>query len=50
MPAILNRSVRKAVLITPEQNEKLQKVATEKNLSQNDIINKALDAYLARFK
>lgn len=50
MSAVLNRSIRKAVLITPEADEKLKKVATDKNLSQNDIINKALDAYLARFK
>jgi hypothetical protein len=50
MAAVLNRSIRKAVLITPEADEKLKKVATDKNLSQNDIINKALDAYLARFK
>lgn len=50
MTAVLNRSIRKAVLITPEADKKLKKVATDKNLSQNDIINKALDAYLARFK
>ena len=50
MSAVLNRSVRKAVLITPEQQEKLLKVSEEKNISQNEIINKALDAYLARFK
>lgn len=48
--AIKVRSVRKAVLITVEQNEKLEKVSKEKELSQNEIINKALDAYLARFK
>lgn len=48
--AIKLRSVRKAVLITEEQNEKLEKVSKEKELSQNEIINKALDAYLARFK
>lgn len=47
---LLNRSVRKAVLITPEQQEKLQRVANDKGLSQNEVINKALDAYLARFK
>ena len=47
---VTNRSVRKAVLITPDQNTKLEKVSKEKNLSQNEIINKALDAYLARFK
>lgn len=50
MAVVLNRSIRKSVLITPEQNDKLIKVAEAKNLSQNDIINKALDAYLARFK
>ena len=48
--AIKLRSVRKAVLITVEQNEKLEKVSKEKEHSQNEIINKALDAYLARFK
>jgi hypothetical protein len=47
---IMNRSVRKAVLITPEQKEKLKRVADDKGLSQNEVINKALDAYLARFK
>lgn len=47
---IMNRSVRKAVLITPEQQEKLKRVADDKGLSQNEVINKALDAYLARFK
>lgn len=50
MKAVCNRSVRKAVLITTEQQEKLVKISKEKNLSQNEIINKALDAYLARFK
>lgn len=45
-----NRNVRKAILITDTQNEKLQKVSNEKGLSQNEIFNKALDAYLARFK
>lgn len=47
---IMNRSVRKAVLITPQQQEKLKRVADDKGLSQNEVINKALDAYLARFK
>lgn len=47
---VMNRSVRKAVLITPEQQEKLKRVADDKGLSQNEVINKALDAYLARFK
>lgn len=50
MNVIENRSVRKAVLITPNQQEKLLKISEEKHLSQNEIINKALDAYLARFK
>lgn len=47
---VMNRSVRKAVLITPKQQEKLKRVADDKGLSQNEVINKALDAYLARFK
>ena len=50
MAVLLNRSIRKAVLITPEQDDKLRKVSEDKKMSQNDIINKALDAYLARFK
>ena len=45
-----NRNIRKAILITDTQNEKLQKVSKEKGLSQNEIFNKALDSYLARFK
>lgn len=47
---IENRNIRKAILITDSQNEKLQKVSREKGLSQNEIFNKALDSYLARFK
>lgn len=50
MAAVVNRSVRKAVLISPEQDEKLRKVSEDKRISQNEIFNKALDAYLARFK
>lgn len=50
MQVIVNRSIRKAVLINPDQDEKLRKVSAEKGISQNEIINKALDAYLARFK
>lgn len=50
MQQVINRNVRKAVLINPVQDEKLKKVSMEKGISQNEIINKALDAYLARFK
>lgn len=50
MITVVNRSVRKAVLISPEQDVKLRKVSEDKKISQNEIVNKALDAYLARFK
>ena len=45
-----NRSVRKQILLTEASADKLKRVSASKNLSQNEIINKALDAYLARFK
>ena len=50
MSALVNRTIRKAVLISPDKDEKLRRISEEKNLSQNEIINKALDAYLTRFK
>lgn len=45
-----NRNVRKQILLTEVDNEKLQKVSEHTKSSQNEIINKALHAYLARFK
>lgn len=50
MDVLNNRSVRKQILLTEASAEKLKKVSAAKNLSQNEIINKALDAYLARFR
>jgi len=44
-----NRDVRKNFLITGELNQKLQDVAKRKYMSQNEIVNKALESYLKRF-
>ena len=45
-----NRSIRKQILITPIDCKHLQIVADHTGLSQNEIINKGLSAYLARYK
>lgn len=45
-----NRSVRKQILLTPEMASKLKFTALTKQVSENEIVNKALNAYLARFK
>lgn len=45
-----NRSIRKQILITPKDNAHLGLVVTHTGLSANEIINKALSAYLARYK
>ena len=47
---IQNRSIRKQVLLTEEDNDTLKKVSELTGLSQNEIINKGLSAYLKRFK
>lgn len=47
---IQNRSVRKQILLTEEDNSKLKTVSEITGLSQNEIINKSLSAYLARYK
>ena len=44
-----NRSVRKQILLTEEDNETLKKVSKITGYSQNEIINKGLVAYLKRF-
>lgn len=46
---VQNRSVRKQILLTEEDNETLKKVAEITGYSQNEIINKGLVAYLKRF-
>ena len=45
-----NRSVRKQILITEDDAAKLKVVSDKTNQSQNEIINKSLSAYLARYK
>lgn len=47
---IQNRSVRKQILLTKEDNNNLKKVSELTGLSQNEIINKGLIAYLKRYK
>lgn len=47
---IQNRSVRKQILLTEEDNNTLKKVSELTGLSQNEIINKGLVAYLKRYK
>ena len=44
-----NRSIRKQILITEEDNNTLKKVSELTGYSQNEIINKGLVAYLKRF-
>lgn len=45
-----NRSIRKQILLTPVDSDHLKIVADHTGLSQNEIINKGLSAYLARYK
>lgn len=45
-----NRSIRKQILLTPVDSEHLKIVSDHTGLSQNEIINKGLSAYLARYK
>lgn len=47
---IQKRSVRKQILLTEEDNNNLKKVSELTGLSQNEIINKGLVAYLKRYK
>ncbi len=44
-----NKSVRMNILITQELKEKLVEVSEKKEISMNEIINKALGAYLKRW-
>ena len=45
-----NRSIRKQILLTEEDNNTLKKVSELTGLSKNEIINKGLVAYLKRYK
>lgn len=47
---IQNRKVRKQILLTEEDNNNLKKVSEITGLSQNEIINKGLTAYIKRYK
>lgn len=47
---VQNRNIRKQFLLTEEDNTKLQAVSELTGLSQNEIVNKALSAYLKRYK
>lgn len=44
-----NKSVRMNILITQELKEKLVEVSEKKEISMNEIINKALSSYLKRW-
>ncbi len=47
---IQNRKVRKQFLLTEEDAAKLKAVSEITGYSQNEIVNKALNAYLSRYK
>ncbi len=47
--ARLNRTIRKQFMITQELNDKLMYIASERCASQNEIVNRALSAYLKRW-
>ena len=46
----LNRNIRKQILITEVTRDKLKAVSDMKNLSENEIVNTALESYFKRFK
>jgi len=47
--ARLNRAIRKQFMITEELNDKLKYIASVRTESQNEIVNRALSAYLKRW-
>ena len=49
MDILKNRTIRKQILLTEEDSTKLKQVADITNSSQNEVVNKALHAYLARY-
>ena len=50
MDVLNNRSVRKQILITEDDKEKLSAVSKRTGLSENELINRGLTSYLKRFK
>lgn len=49
MENLKNRTIRKQILLTENDNTKLQQVAALTNSSQNEVVNKALHAYMSRY-
>lgn len=47
--ARLNRTIRKQYMITEELNDKLKYIGEIRCESQNEIVNRALSAYLKRW-
>lgn len=47
---VQNRKVRKQFLLTEKDATKLKAVSDITGYSQNEIVNKALNAYLSRYK
>lgn len=45
-----NRSVRKQFLLDEDTNSQLKFISLTKQVSQNEIVNKALKSYIKRFK
>lgn len=50
MNVLNNRSVRKQILLTEEDRDKLKAVSNGTGLSENEIINRGLASYLKRYK
>ena len=50
MDILNNRSVRKQILLTEDDKEKLSAVSKGTGLSENELINRGLTSYLKRFK
>lgn len=50
MDILNNRSVRKQILITSDDKEKLTSVSKATGLSENEIVNRGLTSYLKRYK
>lgn len=47
---VVNRCIRKQILLTEEDASTLKKVAEITGFSQNEIINRGLSSYLKRYK
>lgn len=47
---VVNRNIRKQILLTEEDANTLKKVSEITGFSQNEIINRGLSTYLKRYK